>query len=98
MDKIEKRDLLIDFIKNFSVKPDEINSFLLSLNTAPIRQGMKLVDILSRPQVGLLALIDVLPSLNNFIGEFVLRDEIIEAAEISIKYSGYMRAGTNVSR
>ena len=51
---------------------------------------MKLVDILSRPQVGLLALIDVLPSLNNFIGEFVLRDEIIEAAEISIKYSGYI--------
>mgnify|MGYP000558272520 FL=1 len=90
LDKIEKRDLLIDFIKNFSVKPDEINSFLLSLNTAPIRQGMKLVDILSRPQVGLLALIDVLPSLNNFIGEFVLRDEIIEAAEISIKYSGYI--------
>ena len=90
LDKIEKRDLLIDFIKNFSVKPDEINSFLLSLNTAPIRQGMKLVDILSRPQVGLLALFDVLPSLNNFIGEFVLRDEIIEAAEISIKYSGYI--------
>ena len=90
LDKIEKRDLLIDFIKNFSVKPDEINSFLLSLNAAPIRQGMKLVDILSRPQVGLLALIDVLPSLNNFIGEFVLRDEIIEAAEISIKYSGYI--------
>ena len=48
------------------------------------------MDILSRPQVGLLALIDVLPSLNNFIGEFGLSDEIIQPAEISIKYSGYI--------
>lgn len=97
MDKIEKRDLLIDFIKNFSVKPDEINSFLLSLNTAPIRQGMKLVDILSRPQVGLLALIDVLSSLNIFTGNLFLRDEIIEAAEISIKYSE-ISTGNDVSQ
>ncbi len=90
LDKLEKRNLLVEFIKNYSVKPDEINSFLLSLHTAPIRQGMKLVDVLTRPQVDLPALLGVLPSLKDFIDKHTIREEIIEAAEISIKYSGYI--------
>ena len=90
LDKIQKRDLLIDYIKNYSVKPESINSFLESMNSAPLRQGMKLVDILTRPQIGLVQLLTVLEPLNDFVTEHALRAEIIEAAEISIKYSGYI--------
>lgn len=90
LDKIQKRDLLIDYIKNYSVKPESINSFLESINSAPLRQGMKLVDILTRPQIGLVQLLTVLEPLNDFVTEHALRAEIIEAAEISIKYSGYI--------
>lgn len=90
LDKIQERDLLIDYIKNFSVKPESINIFLESMNSAPLRQGMKLVDILTRPQIGLVQLLTVLKPLNDFVTEHALRAEIIEAAEISIKYSGYI--------
>lgn len=90
LDKLEKRDALIAFIRNYSVKPDEINEYLLALNTAPIKQGLKLVDILSRPQVNLVDLIGTIPSLKIFIEDNKMRMEIIEAAEISIKYAGYI--------
>lgn len=90
LDKLSKRNSLIDFIKNYSVKPDEINEFLLSLNSAPLKQGMKLLDILTRPQVNLQELISILPSLEQFVKINHFREEIVEAAEISIKYSGYI--------
>lgn len=90
LDKIEKKGILIDFIKNCSVKTEDVNPFLTSIASTPIRQGMKLVDILTRPGVALSALKNILPSLHDFISEHQIRDEIIEAAEISIKYSGYI--------
>jgi len=90
LDKVKKRDALIRFIKNYSVRPDEINSFLESLSSAPIRQSMKLVDILTRPQVELAVLQQVLPPLNEFICSNQIREEIVEVAEISVKYSGYI--------
>lgn len=90
LDKIDKKDILIRFIKDYSVKPEDINPFLISVSSAPIRQGMKLVDILTRPGIDITALQQVLPSLDDFIFLNHLREEIIEAAEISIKYSGYI--------
>lgn len=90
LDKINKRDILINYIRNYSVKPDVINSYLESLNTAPLRQGLKLVDILTRPQITLVGLIGVLSSLKDFVQEHDIRAEIVEAAEIFIKYSGYI--------
>lgn len=90
IDKFKKRDELIDFIKNYSVKPDVINSTLEHLNSAPLKQGMKLVDILTRPQIGINDLLTALIPLRSFIKERCLRQEIVEAAEISIKYSGYI--------
>lgn len=90
LDKIQKRDLLIDFIRNFSVRPEDVNDYLESLNSSPLRQGMKLVDVLSRPQIGITRLMDFLPSLCDFISVHQIRDEIVEAAEIAIKYSGYI--------
>lgn len=90
IDKINKRDLLIDFIKNSSVKPEQVNSLLESLNTAPLRQGVKLVEILSRPMISISHLVEMFDPLKQFIKETKIREEIVEAAEISIKYSGYI--------
>lgn len=90
LNKINKRDILIDYIRNYSVKPDVINPYLESLNTAPLRQGLKLVDVLTRPQITLANLIEVLTPLKEFVQEHEIRAEIVEAAEIFIKYSGYI--------
>ena len=90
LDKLNKRDALIDFIQNYSVKPEEVNGTLELMGSAPLKQGMKLVDILSRPQVTINSLLETLHSLKEYITEQELREEIIEAAEILIKYSGYI--------
>lgn len=90
LDKVEKCNLLIDYIKNYSVKPESLNTFLESLNTATLKQGVKLIDVLARPLIGIMQLSEVLPPLKEFILNNQLREEIVEAAEISIKYSGYI--------
>ena len=90
IDKIKKRDFLIDYIQNYSVKPEDVNALLESLNSTPLKQGVKLGDVLSRPQVGLRQLLEVLPALKDFIESHTIREEIVEAAEIAMKYSGYI--------
>lgn len=89
-DKILKRDRLIDFVTNFSILPDEINPTLEVLGSSPIRQKIKLIDIISRPQVTIPKIVGSIPSLKEFIFDNNLREEIIEAAEVLIKYSGYI--------
>lgn len=89
-DKILKRDRLMDFVTNFSILPEEINPTLESLQSSPIRQKIKLIDIISRPQVTIPKIVDSIPSLKEFIFDNNLREEIIEAAEVLIKYSGYI--------
>lgn len=90
IDKIQKRDALIEYIKSYSIKPEIINPLLKSFNSTPLRQGIKLVDVLSRPQIGISQLIDVLFPLKEFISTNSIRAEIVEATEIAIKYSGYI--------
>ena len=89
-DKILKRDRLIDFVTNFSISPEEINPLLEKLESSPIRQKLKLIDIISRPQVTIPKIVDAIPSLKEFVFDNNLREEIIEAAEVLIKYSGYI--------
>ena len=89
-DKILKRDRLIDFVTNFSISPEEINPTLEVLGSSPIRQKIKLIDIISRPQVTIPKIVNSIPSLKEFIFDNNLREEIIEAAEVLIKYSGYI--------
>ena len=89
-DKILKRDRLMDFVTNLSISPEEINPTLESLQSSPIRQKIKLIDIISRPQVTIPKIVDSIPSLKEFIFDNNLREEIIEAAEVLIKYSGYI--------
>lgn len=90
IDKSCKRDLLINYLENYSIKSDVINPFLVSLNSTPLKQGVKLVEVLVRPQVELSKLLEVLPDLKEFVFTNQLREEIVEAAEIEIKYSGYI--------
>ncbi|MQY78300.1 MAG: tRNA uridine-5-carboxymethylaminomethyl(34) synthesis enzyme MnmG, partial [Bacteroidetes bacterium] len=90
-EKYSKRDKIIKFIKEFSVKPEVINEMLIKLGTAAINQKIKLKDILVRPQVKLGDLIDAIPELKQEIAGISNRTrEIIESTEIFIKYEGYI--------
>ncbi|WP_018337881.1 tRNA uridine-5-carboxymethylaminomethyl(34) synthesis enzyme MnmG [Butyricimonas synergistica] len=89
-DKILKRDRLIDFVTNFSISPEEINPTLELFASSPIRQKLKLIDIISRPQITIPKIVEYIPSLKEFIFDNSIREEIVEAAEVLIKYSGYI--------
>jgi tRNA uridine 5-carboxymethylaminomethyl modification enzyme len=91
-EKKQIRDSLIHFIETYSVKPKQINSALDRLGTAPLAHGCKLINILMRPQITFNDLIAVISELNEITNQIPQnrKDEIIEAAEISTKYSGYI--------
>ena len=90
-EKINKRDDLINFIQKFTISPTSINDYLIKNETSPIQQKMKLVDILIRPQITLNALIEKIPELQAKVQNISsCRNEITEAAEITIKYAGYI--------
>lgn len=92
-EKKESRDRLIRFVENYSVKSQHINGVLESLGTTPLVHGCKLIDLVLRPQLTLHALAPFIPALEEELDRVpVLRkDEIIEAAEIRLKYSGYIK-------
>jgi tRNA uridine 5-carboxymethylaminomethyl modification enzyme len=89
--KNAERDKLLKFIRERSVKPDEMNEILESFGTSPISQSVKLVDIISRPQISIRELALKLPFLQNYFDEIIeMKEEVIDSAEIVIKYSGYI--------
>lgn len=90
--KREQRDRLVDFCREFSVKPSLINEDLESLGTSPLKEGCKLYSLVLRPQLDINKLAEIIKPLKNFIEtlEVERREEIIEAAEILIKYQGYI--------
>ena len=83
---------IVDFAKNFSVKPALINDALEQLGTTPLREGCKLADLIERPQLTLDNLAPHIKALKTELDktEPERRDEIVEAAEILMKYSGYI--------
>lgn len=92
--KCEIRDNLIDWCANYLVKMSpEFNAFLTGLGTAPLTASVRLVELLRRPQLSFDILIPVLPKLRRQIEsiEEDRRYEIVQAAEILIKYEGYIR-------
>jgi tRNA uridine 5-carboxymethylaminomethyl modification enzyme len=91
--KRKKREAILHFLKNHSIKPAQINDFLIKRNSAPIKQSIKLIDIIARPHVLLKEAIDEIPKLKNKINELKddQIDEAISSAEIEIKYSGYIQ-------
>ena len=92
-EKKEQRDAIIRFAENYSVKPQYINSGLENLGTTPLSHGCKLIDLIPRPQVTLENIAELVPAFCTELDKVSVarKEEIIEAAEILIKYSGYIR-------
>ena len=78
-----------DFVRNYSVAPDQLNGFLEQAGSAPLKQKVKLHSVLLRPQVDMAALRQVLPQLNAFADQY--EQAFVDLAEINMKYEGYIR-------
>ena len=79
------------FCQNFAIKPKLINPSLEALGTTPLQFGCKLVDLVNRPQLNLQNLSEVIPALKEVLNRPINRkEEICEAAEIRMKYKGYI--------
>ena len=91
LQKKETVQRLIDFCKDFPIKAQEINSKLEALGTTPLRAGCKLSDLIARPHLTLQNLSEIIPALKEAINLSENRkEEIAEAAEIQLKYQGYI--------
>ncbi|WP_455505467.1 tRNA uridine-5-carboxymethylaminomethyl(34) synthesis enzyme MnmG [Coprobacter sp.] len=91
IEKKEHIDRIIDFSRNYSVKPQYINEGLEKLGTSPLKQGIKLIDLILRPQLSIENIAKLIPSFRDEIEKITNRkQEIIEASEIRIKYEGYI--------
>ncbi|PLW96613.1 MAG: tRNA uridine-5-carboxymethylaminomethyl(34) synthesis enzyme MnmG [Marinilabiliales bacterium] len=89
--KEQKINETIDFLRNKSIRPDEINSILEQNGTAPLRESQRMATLLLRPQVSVEDLMKGNERLRNFIEKNIGNDrEIIEEAEILVKYEGYI--------
>lgn len=92
-DKRNYRDQIISFCENYSIKPQYINPGLVRLGTTELAHGCKLYDLILRPQLGLDNLSELVPALKAELDKIPSsrRSEIVEAAEILIKYNGYIK-------
>ena len=92
LSKRRQRDALIEYAKEFSIKASIINPSLEALGTAPLKQGVKLYDLVLRPQLDVDKLSQIVAPLRQFIDtiEEDRREEIVESAEILMKYQGYI--------
>ena len=91
MEKKENIERVLHYCQTTSIKPRDVNSALESLGTAPLREGCKIIDLIARPQISLKSLAEILPEMKALLESFNNRkEEIIEAAEIKIKYKGYI--------
>ena len=91
---IEKKEAIgriIEFCANYPIKKDEINPRLEALGTTPLRAGCKLIDLIARPHLNLTNLSEIIPDLKAALETPANRkEEIAEAAEIKMKYKGYI--------
>lgn len=91
---IEKKEAIgriIEFCANYPIKKDEINPKLEALGTTPLRAGCKLIDLIARPHLNLTNLSEIIPGLKAALKTPANRkEEITEAAEIKMKYKGYI--------
>ena len=91
---IEKKEAIgriIEFCANYPIKKDEINPKLEALGTTPLRAGCKLIDLIARPHLNLTNLSEIIPDLKAALDAPTNRkEEITEAAEIKMKYKGYI--------
>ena len=91
MEKKQYIEEIETFCQNFAIKPKLINSALEALGTTPLQFGCKLVDLVNRPQLNLQNLSEIIPQLKEVLNRPQnRREEIAEAAEIRMKYKGYI--------
>lgn len=91
LQKKEEIDRVISFCQDYPIKAQEINPMLENLDTTPLRAGCKLVDLIARPKLTLQNLSDIIPALKETLESMPNRkEEICEAAEIKMKYKGYI--------
>ena len=91
--KRAQRDGLMEFCRNYSVSASKINPLLEARESSPLKQGVKLMDLVLRPQLTLADLIEHIPALADYVEKNIeteRRQEILEAAEILMKYRGYI--------
>ena len=92
---VEKKtavDKIIEFVSGFSIKPQYIDSILEAKGSSALKQGVKLIDIILRPQISIFDLIEDIAPFKAFL-KFLSEErftEILESAEIAIKYAGYI--------
>ena len=91
IEKKEAIERIIGFCANYPIKKDEINPKLEALGTTPLRAGCKLIDLIARPHLNLTNLSEIIPDLKAALDAPANRkEEITEAAEIKMKYKGYI--------
>ena len=91
LEKKQHIEEIEDFCQSFAIKPKLINSALEALGTTPLQFGCKLVDLVNRPQLNLQNLSEIIPQLKEVLNRPQnRREEIAEAAEIRMKYKGYI--------
>lgn len=92
MSKRQLRDELIEFAESYSVRPADLNPYLERINESPLKQGVKLRDLILRPALNFGMLAEIVPALAERISALPAdrRDEIVECAEILLKYRGYI--------
>lgn len=89
--KKEEIGEIIDFCKQYPIKPNDINAFLEEVGTTLLQRGCKLFDLINRPQLSLLKLADAIAPFKEFLAAITSdAEETIEAAEIEMKYHGYI--------
>ncbi len=89
LSKKKKTEHMMFFIKNLSIKPEQINDILIKKGSSPISQSMKLFKLFSRPQISF-SDISSIEHVSNYIVQNDVKDEIKEQVEIQVKYSGYI--------
>ncbi len=91
--KKEEINRIIEFTHEYSIKPEQVNPAIEQLRTTPLRQGCKLIELINRPQISLSNITPHIPALQEVLDSIQSpqKEEVIEAAEIQIKYSGYIR-------
>ena len=91
LSKKKQVEEIIEFSKRFSIKPAIINPFLESIETTPLTHGCKLIDLISRPQINLNNLAEEVKPFKVVLDKISdKKEEIIEAAEVRLKYQGYI--------
>lgn len=91
--KRDARDGLVELARTLTVRAGDVEALLASVGSAPLRQSVRLVDLVLRPQLTIQLLAQYIPALAEYIAALPQdrRDEIVEAAEVLLKYEGYVK-------